>query len=215
MLASSQSSLTGDVSINQPRSCLQKGSIFIIKHHIYRPVNLKCALQKQTGEYLPSKTPGGSLYPIELESQLKAVAYSETRTCLQPAFNKSPLSTLVAHSQMCNQNIDSQILRPKGTTQIIQSDFLHNTGQRISPSDSCHGGNYSGPLLQMLLLLLLLSSETCLPHTTPCTSLYSGNLPRQQAMLLDYICLQGKETMENDSPQENSVLPTTLWGIQC
>lgn len=45
-LASSQSSLTGDVSINQPQSHLQKGSILIIKHHLHRAVNLKCALQK-------------------------------------------------------------------------------------------------------------------------------------------------------------------------
>lgn len=44
--ASSQSSPTGDVSINQPQSHLQKGSILIVKQHLHRAVNLKCALRK-------------------------------------------------------------------------------------------------------------------------------------------------------------------------
>lgn len=45
-LASSQSSLTGGVSTNQPQNYLQKGSILIIKHHLHRAVNLRCTLQK-------------------------------------------------------------------------------------------------------------------------------------------------------------------------
>lgn len=45
-LASSQSSSTGDIPINQPQSHLQKGSILTAKQHLHRAVNLKCALRK-------------------------------------------------------------------------------------------------------------------------------------------------------------------------
>lgn len=59
----------------------------------------------------------------------------------------------------------------------------------------------------MLLLQMLSTSETCLSHITLCTSPYSGNFPRQQARLLDYICLQGEDTKETIPPEKIRCCP--------
>lgn len=71
-LASSQSSLTGDISINQPQSHLQKGSILVIKHHLHRAVNLKSVLQKQTGEYFAPKDLTAVCTPLSYRDPFKS-----------------------------------------------------------------------------------------------------------------------------------------------
>lgn len=61
-LASSQSSLTGDLSINQPQSHSQKGSILIIKHHC----KFKTCITETDWWVLSSKRTDSCLYSTEL-----------------------------------------------------------------------------------------------------------------------------------------------------
>lgn len=75
-------------------------------------------------------------------------------------------------------------MRPEGTALIIQSDFLHNTGQRTSPSNSCCGRNCCAPLFQMLLLQWLSTSETCLSQTEHITLFWKPSKTASQAQII-------------------------------